>query len=280
MTHEVPRLRVGMIGYGFMGAAHSQGWRVAPRFFDLPARAEMDLLVGRHTSAVQAAAEEVGLGGDRLRLAGSHRTRRHRRDRHRHAGRLARRDRHRSARGRQARAVREAARQHRRRGRRDGGAAASAPRAAASLRWSVSPTGECRRSHSPATWSPPARSARSGRCVPPTCRTGSSIPRCRSPGGCRRSGPAPARLATSAPTPSTSPSSSPGRSSRAVSGIARDDRHGAPGPGRALGARRHGRQPSAARSPSMTSRCSPDASTSGALGSFEATRFAPAARTR
>ena len=30
-----PTLGVAMVGYGFMGAAHSQGWRVAPRFFDL-----------------------------------------------------------------------------------------------------------------------------------------------------------------------------------------------------------------------------------------------------
>jgi len=29
-------LRVAMIGYGFMGAAHSVGWRQAPRVFDLP----------------------------------------------------------------------------------------------------------------------------------------------------------------------------------------------------------------------------------------------------
>ena len=33
---EPPRLRVAMIGYAFMGAAHSQGWRTAHRFFDLP----------------------------------------------------------------------------------------------------------------------------------------------------------------------------------------------------------------------------------------------------
>ncbi len=31
-------LAVGMIGYAFMGAAHSQAWRSAPRFFDLPLR--------------------------------------------------------------------------------------------------------------------------------------------------------------------------------------------------------------------------------------------------
>lgn len=42
-----PQLRVGMIGNGFMGAAHSQGWRVAPRFFDLPADPRMTVMVGR-----------------------------------------------------------------------------------------------------------------------------------------------------------------------------------------------------------------------------------------
>lgn len=49
-----------MIGYGFMGAAHSQGWRVAPRFFDLPAAPEMTLLVGRNPDGVAAAAEKLG----------------------------------------------------------------------------------------------------------------------------------------------------------------------------------------------------------------------------
>ena len=29
-------LGIGLIGYAFMGAAHSQAWRNAPRFFDLP----------------------------------------------------------------------------------------------------------------------------------------------------------------------------------------------------------------------------------------------------
>ena len=60
MTNTTPRLRVGMIGYGFMGAAHSQGWRVAPRFFDLPAQPEMALLVGRNSEAVADAAESWG----------------------------------------------------------------------------------------------------------------------------------------------------------------------------------------------------------------------------
>jgi predicted dehydrogenase len=49
-----------MIGHGFMGAAHSQGWRVAPRFFDLASRPTMDLLVGRNADAVQTAAGKWG----------------------------------------------------------------------------------------------------------------------------------------------------------------------------------------------------------------------------
>jgi len=53
-------LRVAMIGYGFMGAAHSQGWRVAPRFFDLPAQPAMSVVVGRNHAAVTAAADKWG----------------------------------------------------------------------------------------------------------------------------------------------------------------------------------------------------------------------------
>lgn len=57
---EVPRLGVGMIGYAFMGAAHSQAWRVAPRFFDLPLRPEMTVVAGRTQASVQAAARRLG----------------------------------------------------------------------------------------------------------------------------------------------------------------------------------------------------------------------------
>jgi predicted dehydrogenase len=54
------KLRVAMIGHGFMGAAHSQGWRVAPRFFDLPAEPVMQVLVGRSVDATAAAAQKWG----------------------------------------------------------------------------------------------------------------------------------------------------------------------------------------------------------------------------
>ncbi|MGN7969762.1 Gfo/Idh/MocA family protein [Microbacterium sp. 22296] len=49
-----------MIGYGFMGAAHSVGWRQAPRMFDLPRVVEMAVVVGRNADAVASAAAKWG----------------------------------------------------------------------------------------------------------------------------------------------------------------------------------------------------------------------------
>ncbi|MBM3714557.1 MAG: Gfo/Idh/MocA family oxidoreductase [Actinobacteria bacterium] len=46
-----------MVGAGFMGAAHSQGWRVAPRFFELPLAPQMSVLVGRDADRTSEAAE-------------------------------------------------------------------------------------------------------------------------------------------------------------------------------------------------------------------------------
>ena len=62
MPHEQPRqpLRVAMIGYAFMGAAHSQAWRTAGRVFDLPVGTEMRLLCGRDGEAAEAAAARLG----------------------------------------------------------------------------------------------------------------------------------------------------------------------------------------------------------------------------
>jgi predicted dehydrogenase len=55
-----PELGVAMIGYGFMGAAHSQAWRVAPRFFDLPAQPRMRVVVGRDSERTADAARKFG----------------------------------------------------------------------------------------------------------------------------------------------------------------------------------------------------------------------------
>jgi predicted dehydrogenase len=55
-----PVLGVAMIGYAFMGAAHSQAWRTAHRFFDLPARPELRVVCGRTESATRDAAGRLG----------------------------------------------------------------------------------------------------------------------------------------------------------------------------------------------------------------------------
>lgn len=57
---DLPVLGVGLIGYAFMGAAHSQAWRTAGRFFELPMSVHMNVLCGRNRAAVQAAAARLG----------------------------------------------------------------------------------------------------------------------------------------------------------------------------------------------------------------------------
>ncbi|MEU6555313.1 Gfo/Idh/MocA family oxidoreductase [Streptomyces sp. NPDC046915] len=55
-----PPLRVGMIGYAFMGAAHTQGWLTAGRVFDLPRRPVLAALCGRDEAAVRRMADRHG----------------------------------------------------------------------------------------------------------------------------------------------------------------------------------------------------------------------------
>ncbi|WP_405997620.1 Gfo/Idh/MocA family protein [Streptomyces sp. NBC_00829] len=55
-----PTLGVGMVGYAFMGAAHSQGWRTVGRVFDLPLRPVLAAIGGRDAAAVRAAAAKHG----------------------------------------------------------------------------------------------------------------------------------------------------------------------------------------------------------------------------
>jgi predicted dehydrogenase len=54
------RLGIGMVGYAFMGAAHSQAWRTAPRVFDLPLDPAMVVLCGRDGEAARTAARRLG----------------------------------------------------------------------------------------------------------------------------------------------------------------------------------------------------------------------------
>ncbi|MFJ8582486.1 Gfo/Idh/MocA family protein [Micromonospora sp. NPDC093277] len=52
-----------MVGYAFMGAAHSQAWRTVNRVYDLPARVRMALICGRDEPKVAAAADRLGWDG-------------------------------------------------------------------------------------------------------------------------------------------------------------------------------------------------------------------------
>ncbi|WFE61815.1 Gfo/Idh/MocA family oxidoreductase [Micromonospora sp. WMMD714] len=58
-THH-SELRVGMIGYSFMGAAHSQAWRTVNRVYELPARVRMAQICGRDAAKVAEAADRLG----------------------------------------------------------------------------------------------------------------------------------------------------------------------------------------------------------------------------
>jgi predicted dehydrogenase len=59
-AHDSGELRVGMVGYAFMGAAHSQAWRTVNRVYDLPARARMVAVCGRDAGKVSVAARRLG----------------------------------------------------------------------------------------------------------------------------------------------------------------------------------------------------------------------------
>jgi predicted dehydrogenase len=53
-------LGIGMVGYAFMGRAHSQAWRTVGHFFDLPLTPRMAAICGRDQAAVAAAAARLG----------------------------------------------------------------------------------------------------------------------------------------------------------------------------------------------------------------------------
>jgi hypothetical protein len=52
MDSSTSQLGIGQVGYAFMGAAHSQAWQTAPRFFDLPMHPELRVLCGRDPAAL------------------------------------------------------------------------------------------------------------------------------------------------------------------------------------------------------------------------------------
>src|SRR5688572_20238504 len=60
-TMTKPELNVAMIGYDFMGRAHSNAWRQVGHFFpDLPAKPVLKVVVGRTEAKVKDAKERLG----------------------------------------------------------------------------------------------------------------------------------------------------------------------------------------------------------------------------
>jgi predicted dehydrogenase len=53
-------LKIGMVGYGFMGRTHSNAFLQAPRFFDLPFRPVLTAVCARNADRVRGFAENWG----------------------------------------------------------------------------------------------------------------------------------------------------------------------------------------------------------------------------
>lgn len=60
MTRQ-PEVRIGIIGYGMMGKAHSYGYREAPRLRELPVRPRLQVISGRRRELVEKAAAAYGV---------------------------------------------------------------------------------------------------------------------------------------------------------------------------------------------------------------------------
>jgi predicted dehydrogenase len=59
-VRKKPVLNIGLIGYKFMGKAHSNAWRQAPHFFDLPVDLHLKTICGRDKTGVVTAAKKFG----------------------------------------------------------------------------------------------------------------------------------------------------------------------------------------------------------------------------
>src|SRR5687767_3829261 len=53
-------IKVGLVGYKFMGKSHSNAYRQVAAFYDVPLQPEMTVLAGRDEAGVRAAAEQLG----------------------------------------------------------------------------------------------------------------------------------------------------------------------------------------------------------------------------
>src|SRR5713101_7552711 len=54
------KLNIGLVGYGFMGRTHSNAFRQAPRFFDVPYQPVLKAVCARNAERVKAFAANWG----------------------------------------------------------------------------------------------------------------------------------------------------------------------------------------------------------------------------
>ena len=195
---DIPTIGVGMLGYGFMGKAHSNAYKtLAYMTWPPPLMPQLVSIAGRNEEAVAGAARRYGFADhvtDWKKLVTDPRI-----GVFDNSGpeQLPRRADDRRRRGGQARDLREAARAHRRRGVRDLAAGRRDGREGdVRLQLPLRPG----RAAGAARSSPPATSARSSTSAGATCRSGSSTPTSRWSGAWTRTSPARARSATSART--------------------------------------------------------------------------------
>ena len=61
-------LNVGIVGYKFMGKAHSNGWKQAPLFFDLDVQPVLKVCLRQAPGVPEGFCGQVGMGAYRKRL--------------------------------------------------------------------------------------------------------------------------------------------------------------------------------------------------------------------
>ena len=176
------QLRVGMIGYGFMGRAHSNAYKQVGQFFPSNHEVVLKAACARDAGKIKEFADAVGLRIHRDRLAEARRAEGHRRHRHLHAEQPAQGNRARGRGEQEGDPVREAAGDEHRRGPRDGRGRREGRRAEHGV--VQLPPHPRRHAREEAHRRGPARQA-SSTTAPSSSRTGRSRPTCRRAGrGC------------------------------------------------------------------------------------------------
>ena len=72
-----PRLNIGMVGYGFMGKAHSNAYRRVANFFDVPYEPVLKAVCARNRARVETFQHTWGYESIEIRLAATGRAQGH-----------------------------------------------------------------------------------------------------------------------------------------------------------------------------------------------------------